>query len=123
LDTIPVVSIVDDDESVRLALGDLVRSLGWRAFTYDTAEAFLASGKVADTSCLISDVRMPGMSGLEMCELLSEQGVAPATILVSAHATPSMKARVSRGSAMVLLEKPYDAATMTYWLEAAIRRR
>jgi CheY-like chemotaxis protein len=122
LDTTPIVSIIDDDEAVRLALDGLVQSLGWRALTYDSAEAYLASGAAGKTSCLVSDVKMPGMSGVDLCELLQAQGIAPATILVSAYATPAMKEKVRRCGALVLLEKPFDAATMTHWLGVAIEQ-
>ncbi|WP_408371624.1 MULTISPECIES: response regulator transcription factor, partial [unclassified Paraburkholderia] len=80
----PVVSIVDDDSAVRVALSSLIRSLGWDARMYESAEEFLASGQAAHTSCLISDIRMPGMSGIEMHERLRAQGHAPATIFISA---------------------------------------
>jgi FixJ family two-component response regulator len=116
----PVISIVDDDHAVRRALGSLVRSMGWEARMFESAEAFLASGEAADTSCLISDVRMSGMSGVEMHERLIAQGYAPATIFVSAYPTPSLQARASSNGALVLLQKPYQASVMTHWLSVAI---
>ena len=61
LQTTPVISIVDDDKAVRLALGSLIRSFGWQAHMYESAEEFLSSGQAAHTACLISDIRMPGM--------------------------------------------------------------
>jgi FixJ family two-component response regulator len=120
LQTTPVVSIVDDDKAVRLALGSLVRSLGWRARMFESAEEFLVSGEVADTSCLISDVRMPGMSGVEMHERLLAQGHAPATIFISAYPTPSLHSKAVSNGALVLLQKPYQATVMTYWLSVAL---
>lgn len=120
MQTTPVVSIVDDDKAVRLALGSLVRSLGWQACMFESAEEFLVSGQVADTSCLISDVRMSGMSGVEMHERLLAQGHAPATIFISAYPTPSLHARAVRNGALVLLQKPYQAAVMTHWLSVAL---
>lgn len=116
----PVISIVDDDHAVRRALGSLVRSMGWEARMFESAEAFLASGEAADTSCLISDVRMSGMSGVEMHERLIAQGYAPATIFVSAYPTPSLQARASSNGALVLLQKPYQASVMTHWLSVAV---
>jgi FixJ family two-component response regulator len=120
LQTTPVVSIVDDDKAVRLALGSLVRSLGWQARMFESAEKFLVSGEVADTSCLISDVRMPGMSGVEMHERLLAQGHAPATIFISAYPTPSLHSKTVSNGALVLLQKPYQATVMTYWLSVAL---
>jgi FixJ family two-component response regulator len=89
----PVVSIVDDDRAVRDALSSLIRSLGWQACKYESAEDFLSSGQAAHTSCLISDIRMPGMSGIEMHECLRAQGHAPATIFISAYPTPALQAK------------------------------
>ncbi|WP_233855435.1 response regulator transcription factor [Paraburkholderia sp. HD33-4] len=120
MQTTPVVSIVDDDKAVRLALGSLVRSLGWQARMFESAEEFLVSGQVADTSCLISDIRMSGMSGVEMHERLLAQGHAPATIFISAYPTPSLHARAVSNGALVLLQKPYQAAVMTHWLSVAL---
>lgn len=120
MQTTPVVSIVDDDLAVRRALGSLVRSLGWEARLFESAEAFLASGEASDTSCLISDIRMSGMSGVEMHERLVAQGAAPATIFVSAYPTPALEARATLNGALVLLQKPYHASAMTHWLSVAL---
>ena len=120
MQTTPVVSIVDDDQAVRRALGSLVRSLGWEARLFESAEAFLASGEAADTSCLISDVRMSGISGVEMHERLVAQGAAPATIFISAYPTPALQARACNNGALVLLQKPYQASAITHWLSVAL---
>jgi FixJ family two-component response regulator len=116
----PVVSIVDDDSAVRLALSSLIRSLGWQAQLYESAEEFLSSGQVVHTSCLISDIRMPGMSGIEMHERLLAQGHAPATIFVSAYPTPALQAKAIGNGALVLLQKPYASADITHWLSVAL---
>ncbi|MEA3116800.1 MAG: hypothetical protein QOI13_70 [Paraburkholderia sp.] len=120
LRTSPVVSIVDDDWGVRVALNSLIRSLGWQARMYGSAEEFLSSGQAAHTSCLISDVRMPGMSGIEMHECLHAQGHAPATIFVTANPTPALEAKAVSNGALVLLQKPYEATVITHWLSVAI---
>ena len=120
MQTPPVVSIVDDDTAVRLALGSLIRSFGWQAHMYESAEEFLSSGQAAHTSCLISDVRMPGMSGIEMHECLRAQGHAPATIFISAYPTPSLQAKAVSNGALALLQKPYEPAAMTHWLSVAL---
>ena len=117
----PLVSIVDDDAAVRRALGSLVRSLGWEARMFESAEAFLASGQAGESTCLVSDIRMSGMSGVEMHERLLAQGHAPATIFISAYPTPALEARVVNNGALVLLQKPYRASVMTQWLAAAVR--
>jgi FixJ family two-component response regulator len=116
----PVVSIVDDDSAIRVALSSLIRSLGWQVRMYESAEEFLASGQAAHTSCLISDIRMPGMSGIEMHECLRAQGHAPATIFITAYPTPSLLAKAASNGALVLLQKPYQPAVITRWLSVAL---
>lgn len=120
MQTTPIVSIVDDDLAVRRALGSLVRSLGWEARLFGSAEEFLASGEAADTACLISDIRMSGMSGVEMHEQLVARGHAPATIFISAYPTPALEAKAASNGALALLQKPYQASVMTHWLSVAI---
>lgn len=120
MQTTAVVSIVDDDLAVRRALGSLVRSLGWEARLYGSAEEFLASGQAAYTTCLISDIRMAGMSGIEMHERLVAQGQAPATIFISAYPTPALEAKAASNGALALLQKPYQASVMTHWLSVAV---
>jgi len=120
LQTPPVVSIVDDDTAVRLALGSLIRSLGWQALMYESAEEFLASGQAAHTSCLISDIRMPGMSGIKMHESLRAQGHAPPTIFITAYPTPSLQAKAVSNGALALLQKPYQPALISHWLSVAL---
>jgi FixJ family two-component response regulator len=119
LETTPVVSIVDDDEAVRFSLSNLVLSLGWETRVYESAEKFLASGEVASTACLISDIRMPGMSGIEMHEALVAQGDVPPTIFISAYPTPSVQAKVAGSGALALVEKPYSAELIKHWLSVA----
>jgi FixJ family two-component response regulator len=119
----PIVSIVDDDEAVRLALSSLVRSMGMQVCLYESATAFLDSGQAIETACLISDIRMPKMSGIEMRAHLVEQHIDPPTIFVSAYPTPSMQAEVARSGALVLLEKPCLATTLVYWIMVALDRK
>jgi FixJ family two-component response regulator len=87
---------------------------------YESAEEFLSSGQVAHTSCLISDIRMPGMSGIEMHERLRAHGHAPPTIFISAYPTPALQAKAASNGALVLLQKPYQAAALTHWLSVAL---
>lgn len=87
---------------------------------FESAEEFLASGQAAHTSCLISDVRMPGMSGIEMHECLLARGHAPATIFISAYPTPALQAKAVSNGALVLLQKPYNSAVILHWLSIAL---
>jgi FixJ family two-component response regulator len=110
-----LVSIVDDDESVRLATESLVHSLGWPTRTFDSAEAYLQSMPPAGTDgtgCLISDLRMPGMSGIEMYKHLLALGAAPPTLLMTAFPTNALRARVTETGALALLDKPLDVAVL-----------
>lgn len=116
METAPVVSVVDDDESVRFALGSLVRSMGYEVRLYESAEAFLDCERARDTAFLVSDIRMPGMSGVEMHERLIEQGIAPPTIFVSVCPGPALRARIMNNGALALFEKPLSMEAMMHCL-------
>jgi len=116
----PVVSIVEDDAGVRVSLGHLVRSLGYRAMMFESAEAYLASGQIAQTSCVISDVLMPGLSGDQMHALLLAKGDVCPTIFVTAFPTDELQARLERQGALVLLEKPCAPSVIAHWLTVAL---
>lgn len=116
------VSIVDDNEASRLAIANLVRSLGWRTLLFDSAQAYLSRRSLADADelgCLISDVRMPGMSGIELHERLLALGDAPPTIFVTAFKTETLRARVASNGALALLQKPIDTNELQQCLARA----
>jgi FixJ family two-component response regulator len=114
------VSIVDDDEAIRLAVASLVRSLGWEARLFASAEAFLASACLDDTICLISDERMSGMSGAAMHDCLLQRGYVTPTIFITAFPTPALCAKVGTNGVLAVIEKPFDARSMAYWLNVAL---
>ncbi|KVH69820.1 response regulator receiver protein [Burkholderia ubonensis] len=114
----PIVSIIDDDESVRVATSSLVRSLGWTARLYASAEQFLAAGGLADVCCIISDVQMPGISGLEMYRRLVDGGIALPVIFISAFASDSVRRQAIDMGAICVLGKPVDSAEMARHLES-----
>jgi FixJ family two-component response regulator len=116
------VCIVDDDEAVRLAVASLVRSLGWEADLFASAEAFLSHAPLSETICLISDVRMPGMSGTLMHERLRQLGYSIPTIFITAFATPDLSARVGKDNVLAVIEKPADAQPLAHWLNVALNR-
>jgi FixJ family two-component response regulator len=120
LQTTPVVSVVDDVQAIRVALGSLIRSLGLQVRAYASAEEFLASGDAETTSCLICDIRMSGMSGVEMHERLRKQNRAPPTIFVGAHPTRLLPATVVANGALALLEKPWQSDVMVHWISVAL---
>ncbi|CAB3666264.1 response regulator transcription factor [Trinickia soli] len=114
------ISIVDDDEAVRLAVASLVRSIGWQARVFASAEEFLACADLADTICVISDERMSGMSGAAMNDRLVQLGYTIPTIFVTAFPTPGLCAKVGANGVLAVVEKPLDAQAMEHWLKVAL---
>jgi FixJ family two-component response regulator len=113
----PIASIIDDDESVRIATSSLVRSLGWDVRLYASAEDFLASGQIADVACVISDVQMPGMSGLQLQRRLIDDGITLPVIFISAFASEAVCRQALDDGAMCVLSKPVDGAAISRCLE------
>jgi FixJ family two-component response regulator len=105
---LPVISIVDDDEMYRSAMENLVASLGFSARTFASAEAFLQSSSVGETRCLILDVQMPKMSGLELQEHLSRHGIDLPVIFITAFPDEAAKARALDAGAICFLHKSSD---------------
>jgi FixJ family two-component response regulator len=120
LSRVPVVSIVDDDASVRVATHRLVRSLGYIAHTFSSADEFLQSPHANDTSCLIADVQMPGMSGVELQSVLLAQGRRMPIIFITAFPEESARTRALDAGAMCFLTKPFDGPTLVKYLAAAV---
>ena len=117
----PVVSIVDDDDSVRTAMSSLVRSLGYEACLFASAEAFLASPHLDDTSCLIADIQMPGMSGLDLqSELHARQRYIP-IIFITAFAEERIRKRAEAAGALGFFSKPVDSRTIIGCLDMALK--
>ena len=121
LSKIPVISIVDDDRSVRNATNRLVRSLGFIAYAFASADEFLKSPYVNHTSCLIVDVRMPNMTGLELQSILLGKGLATPMIFITAFPEQSDRARALEAGAVDFLTKPFDGKTMIRSLSAALK--
>jgi FixJ family two-component response regulator len=105
---VPVISIVDDDESVREATTGLVRSFGYVAATFASAEEFLHSDRVRDTSCLISDVQMSGLSGVELQDRLNAAGHRVPIIFTTAFPEERIRSRVLKAGACGFLTKPFS---------------
>ncbi len=117
-----VVHVVDDDPGVRGALALLLESNGFRVQCYPSAEAFLASYDAAQPGCLVLDVRMPDMSGLELQHELKRRAVSIPIIFLSGHGDVPMAARAFRAGAVDFLEKPFDAAQLLSRIEDALDR-
>jgi FixJ family two-component response regulator len=119
----PLVSVVDDDESVRESLPDLLRECGYAAEAFSSAEAFLASDCVSETSCLLLDVAMPGMSGPELQqELIRRQQDIP-IVFITAGSDESVPPRVLAEGAVECLFKPLSETALLDALNAALRLR
>jgi FixJ family two-component response regulator len=118
-----LVSVVDDDESVRESLPDLLRELGFSAEAFSSAEAFLASDFVSETSCLLLDVAMPGMSGPELQqELIRRQQDIP-IVFITANGDKTVRPRLLAQGAVECLFKPFSEAALHDALNAALRMR
>jgi FixJ family two-component response regulator len=120
LQKVPVISIIDDDESVREATKCLVRSLGYVAAAFASAEEFLRSEHVEDTACLITDVQMPGLNGLDLHERLVETGRGMPVIFITAFPEEKIRSRALAAGACGFLKKPFDEQSLIGCLDRAL---
>lgn len=116
-----LVSVVDDDESVRESLPDLLREFGFAAQAFSSAQGFLSSGCVDETRCLILDIAMPGMSGLDLQQELRRRGQAIPIIFISARRDEAILARALEQGAVKFLNKPFSDAALLDALNAALQ--
>jgi len=123
LEQTPLISIVDDDEAVREATKSLIRSLGYNAETFGSAEEFLAWRQLDDTDCLITDVQMPGLSGMDLQDRLISGGHEMPTIFVTAFPDAKLERRALRGGAIAYLRKPIEESHLLEHIDTALRRR
>jgi FixJ family two-component response regulator len=114
-----MISIIDDDVCARQATEAIIRSLGYALTTYESAEDFLGSHNVNDTSCLITDVHMPGLSGVELCQRLRADGFAVPTIVVTGHPDETTRTQVLAAGAVAFLSKPFGKQALLDCLKAA----
>lgn len=115
-----IVAIVDDDESVRVALQGMMKSVGLSAQAFASAEDFLNSGLQHRTACLIADIRMPGMSGLELQAKLNAEHCRIPTIFITAHGDAKMRLQALRAGAVEFLAKPFDDEVLLENVRAAL---
>ena len=106
------IAVVDDDTSVREALKGLLKSAGFHADVFGSAEEFLDSGQLANTACLILDVRMPGMGGLELQRRVAAAGNRVPVIFITAHGDEELRARALEAGAADYLHKPFSEQTL-----------
>ena len=115
-----MISVVDDDASVREATKGLIRSLGYAAATFASAEEYLDSDHVADTACLITDVKMSGMSGVELQDRLIAAGYRTPIIFMTAFPEERTRVRALNAGALAFLSKPFDDDHLVECLNKAI---
>ncbi len=118
--TTKMVAIVDDDELMRSALQGLLKAVGLSAQAFASAEEFLKSGLQRETACLIADIRMPGMSGLELQTRLNAEHCCIPTIFITAHGDSKMRMQALRAGAAEFLTKPFDDEILLENVRAAM---
>jgi FixJ family two-component response regulator len=117
-----LVSVVDDDESVRESLPDLLSQFGFVAEAFASAEAFLASGIVSETRCLVLDIAMPGMSGPELQRELQRRRQDVPIVFITGHADATERPRLLARGAVECLLKPFSETALVDAVRAALRR-
>jgi FixJ family two-component response regulator len=120
---VPLISIVDDDQSVRDATKSLLRSFGYTAQSFGSAEEFLESHQVEHTDCLITDVQMPGLSGVELQNRLLSDGYDVPTIFITAFPNPRLAQQVLQSGAIAYLHKPFKEDQLIEYIDVALKQR
>ena len=116
-----LIAVVDDDEAIREATESLIRSVGFRAAVFASAEDFLRSSQLQDIACVIVDVRMPGMSGLELQRQLATAHYAIPIIFITAHGDAEARAQALRAGAVDFLDKPFRDEVLLQAVQAALQ--
>lgn len=115
-----MVAVIEDDESYRAAVQRLLKSAGFSVHSFASAEDFLNSGQQQETGCLIADIRMPGMSGLDLQSKLNSDHCRIPTIFITAHGDEKMRMQAMRGGAVKFLAKPFDGAILLEAVRVAL---
>jgi FixJ family two-component response regulator len=118
-----LISIVDDDALARDGIRELAESLGYDVVTFTSAKHFLQSDVIAETTCLITDLQMPGLNGLELQEALRPRGHRTPVIVITAFPNEIPRKRALHGGAVGFLSKPFDEASLIGCLTVAIKQR
>ncbi|QIG98208.1 MULTISPECIES: response regulator transcription factor [unclassified Bradyrhizobium] len=117
----PLVAIIDDDASVRATTDSLVRSLGYVAHTFASAEEFLHSNRIDEFACIMADVQMPGMSGVQLQDHLNAMGYVTPFIFLTGFPDEKTRARAMAGGAICYLTKPFGGDNLIQCLETALK--
>jgi FixJ family two-component response regulator len=121
--TEPLIAIVDDDESVRTAMDGMVESFGYSPVTFESGGEFLKSDRLPEASCLILDVQMPGMSGLELYDQLLSKGFRIPTIFITAFPDVRVRERALRAGGVCFLSKPFGRSDLLGCIQAALGKQ
>jgi len=119
-EVIPVVAAVDDDFRIRESVASLLESAGYVPLVFSSAEEFLVSGALATATCVITDVRMPGMDGIELQRLIKLERPTLPVILISAHHDVEVRQRAINEGAVEVLFKPFDATSLIRIIQSAL---
>lgn len=117
----PVISIIDDDASIRVAVERLLTSMGFAVHAFASANEFLGSPRLSDTLCIVADVEMPGMSGLDLQDHLAAHGANIPIIFITAFAEDWIRERAMKGGAVCFLGKPFDEAELLKCVERTLK--
>jgi FixJ family two-component response regulator len=117
-----IVAVIEDDDSYRSAVQRLLKAAGFRVQSFASAEDFLNSGQQQTTGCLIADIRMPGMSGLDLQSKLNSDHCPIPTIFITAHGDEKMRLQAMRSGAVKFLAKPFDGDTLLEGVRVALER-
>jgi FixJ family two-component response regulator len=118
---LPHISIIDDDDALRSSLENLIRSVGLRVQGFSSAESFLSSNQAPDTHCLILDVRMPGMSGLELQRQMAVANSHIPIIFITAHEDDGQRSQALEAGAVAFLHKPFYEEELLNAIDAALK--
>jgi FixJ family two-component response regulator len=116
----PLITVIDDDASLRTAVDSLLRARGYTVYTFASAAEFLRSPQFDATCCVIADVQMPAMSGIELHSLLRKQGGSVPFIFITAFPEEAVRVRALNDGAICFLTKPFDSTTLIRCIEAAL---
>jgi FixJ family two-component response regulator len=116
-----LIAVVDDEESVREAVQRLLRAAGFTVGSFASAEDFLKSGELNVTACLVADIRMPGLSGLDLLSELNRKHLPIPTIFITAHGDENLRMQAMRAGAVKFLSKPVEGSTLLAGVQAALQ--
>ena len=119
----PHIAVVDDDRSIRNATQDLLNAAGFSTFTFENAKSFLGSSVRGNVACLVADMRMPGMTGLELHEHLAKSGTGIPTVIITAHPEELTRARAREAGITCFLTKPFTPDELLECVRKALARR